>query len=114
MEKLKVVIERLKHKYEIYEKEKKNAGEDGITDLSLACDLADSIPYLIEQIEKLQKQLDVKIMFVNNGMEEDMYILQEKVIRYEKALKAYGDEKGKIILGTLENIGRIPKKPRVD
>jgi hypothetical protein len=42
---------------------------------------------LKEKVEKLQNQLDAEIMFVSNGMEEEQYLLQEKVIRYEKALE---------------------------
>lgn len=44
------VFKRLESKYEAYEKERNK--EDGIVDLSLACELADSIPFLIKQAKQ--------------------------------------------------------------
>lgn len=49
-----------------------------------------------EKIEKLQKQLDAKIMFVSNGMEEAHWALQEENIRLKECISkgrapAYSD-----------------------
>ncbi|WP_416149482.1 hypothetical protein ACM26V_00335 [Salipaludibacillus sp. HK11] len=58
---------------------------------------ADNMFWLLERAEKaenLQEKLNEKIMFVSNGMEEEHYSLQEKLIRYEKALKEIALRKG--------------------
>jgi hypothetical protein len=46
---------------------------------------------LLDKNEKLQAQLDAKILLINNGWEEERYVLQERVLRYEKVLKYYAD-----------------------
>ncbi|UAT29466.1 hypothetical protein K7T73_12735 [Bacillus badius] len=39
--------------------------------------------------ESLEKQLDAKVVLVNNGWEEERYILQTKVVQYETVLGYY-------------------------
>lgn len=58
--KLEKVLIRLKQQYESYEKELEviNDNEDGMIDISVACALANSIPYLIQQLENQQKEID--------------------------------------------------------
>jgi hypothetical protein len=46
---------------------------------------------LQDKNEKLQAQIDAKILLINNGWEEERYVLQEKVLHYEKVLKYYAD-----------------------
>jgi len=53
-EKLEKVIKRLEHKYSAYEAEINSDDEEGMIDVSLACELADSIPYLISVIKELR------------------------------------------------------------
>lgn len=40
-----------------------------------------------EEIEKLQKIVDAKLLFVSNGQEQDMYVLQENLILAIETLK---------------------------
>lgn len=58
--KLKKVVSRLKQQYESYEKELEEINEDtdGMIDISVACSLANSIPYLVEHIESLDAEKD--------------------------------------------------------
>lgn len=55
-DKIDKVSLRLKQLYSAYEKERNSEDEDAIIDVSVACQLADSIPYLIKKIEELQKE----------------------------------------------------------
>lgn len=56
MAELKGVIKRIENNFKGYEKERNN--EEGMIDLALACGLADSIPYLIEQLEYYKEEAD--------------------------------------------------------
>lgn len=57
--KVEKVINRLKQQYEAYEKEmiEINEDTDGMIDISVACALANSVPYLIKQIEELNQEV---------------------------------------------------------
>ncbi|WP_156290764.1 hypothetical protein [Oceanobacillus salinisoli] len=58
-------------------------------------DLQEDIPWLIQQAEraeKLQEELNAKIMFVSNGMEEEHYALQEENIRLAKRVEELEEE----------------------
>lgn len=60
------------------------------------------IDWLIKQAEKvesLQKKLDAKIVLINNGWEEERYILQDKVERLEKRLEELAQSNYCIICG---------------
>lgn len=54
---------------------------------NLITDLNKKVGELKEENKKLKEQLDAKIVLINNGWEEERYLLQDKVARYEKALK---------------------------
>lgn len=41
-----------------------------------------------DKIETLEKQLDAKIVLINNGWEEERYALQEEVIQLQKDKEA--------------------------
>lgn len=84
MDKLNEVIKRLERQYKIYEEERDSDDEDGIIDVSLACRLADSIPYLIKTI-KQQKELI-------RELEGSVGWHINAVKRYEKALNEILDE----------------------
>lgn len=59
MDKLERVLNRLKTQYSAYANEREAIEDgDGFIDISVACDLADYIPYLIETIEKQQESID--------------------------------------------------------
>jgi predicted RNase H-like nuclease (RuvC/YqgF family) len=58
--KLEKVLQRLKYQYKAYEAELQeiNEEEDGMIDISVACALANSIPYLIKTIDEQQKEIE--------------------------------------------------------
>ncbi len=77
MSRLETVLKRLKRQYEAYEEERNDEDEDGFIDVSLACDLADSIPYLIETIEWQQKEINGKLeeiatLIAENDLRKDV------------------------------------------
>jgi hypothetical protein len=90
MSKLEDVVKRLKSKFDTYENEREQ-GDDGIY-ISLACDLADSIPYLIEQIERyeksemnpLRRKLDQVKKELEYALKEIKSLKKEKEQNYHK------------------------------
>lgn len=48
------ILKRLQRKYEPYNKERED--EEGMIDVALACELADSVPYLIKTIRELRTE----------------------------------------------------------
>lgn len=86
--KLEKVLNRLKRQYEAYENELNviNDDTDGMIDISVACSLANSIPYLINQIEKQQKELSFMKDGCNYNNEAHKNTL-EKLERDEKAIE---------------------------
>ncbi|MBD1379151.1 hypothetical protein [Metabacillus arenae] len=88
MSKLSEVLNRLKRQYHAYEKERNNENEDGIIDISLACSLADSIPYLIKQAEKIDKinQLsNADELTLSDFAKETLLIIEERENMTRKA-----------------------------
>lgn len=74
--KVEKYINQLKRDYSAYQDEQNDIEEsgDGIIDISLVCSLADSIPYLIKQIEELKIKLKKKISMI----EKEIDYLEEK------------------------------------
>ena len=75
--KLEKVLERLKGQYKSYEEELEeiNGEEDGIIDISVACALANSIPYLIKTIEKAE---DERIKSFHEGYKQGLFDAEMK------------------------------------
>jgi hypothetical protein len=46
---------------------------------------------VFETCNRLKDLLEAKITFINNGWEEERYVLQSKVEQYEKTLSYYAD-----------------------
>jgi flagellar biosynthesis chaperone FliJ len=91
MDKLNEVLKRLERQYKSYEKERNNEDEDGIIDVSLACNLADSIPYLIKTIEELQRE--ISDYDENVSAFESLWLSEkDKREKYEKVLKGIADD----------------------
>lgn len=51
------ILKRLERQYSAYEAERNSDDEDGMIDIALACELADSIPYLISTIREQKERL---------------------------------------------------------
>jgi len=69
---------------------------DGITNKLVHYEVSrDDFFWLIKQsekVEKLQERLDAKIIIINNGWEEERYVLQEENIEYKKSLEEQEEE----------------------
>ena len=52
-------------------------------DIEFHISMADKVGALISTAERLQKQLDAKLSLVNNGWEEERYVLQNRVEELE-------------------------------
>ena len=66
------IIARLKSQYEAFENELNviEDSEDGMIDIDLACSLAESVPYLIKQLEEKQAELDRSEQRYDEQLEE--------------------------------------------
>ncbi|MBL4952181.1 hypothetical protein JK635_08140 [Neobacillus sp. YIM B02564] len=76
-EKIKNVLDRLKQQYRVYERELKenNENEDRMIDLSIACILANSIPYLLKLIENAENE---RIKSFHEGYKQGLFDAEMK------------------------------------